>query len=57
MKYIIDIDALKELLDFTACSKVDGQPLALINDVKTFIDKFPKEPLDIPKIVTREVIE
>lgn len=52
-KYIVDIDALKDLLDYTAFSKLDGSPIALINDVKIFIDKFPKEPLDIPNLMIK----
>lgn len=53
MKYIIDIDALKECLNFTAFSKINGQPAAYLDDVKHFIDSFPKEPLDIPNLMVK----
>ena len=57
MKYVIDIDALKDCLNFTAFTKVNGKPTAFLDDVKMLIDKFPKDSLDVPKIVTREVTE
>lgn len=42
MKYIVDIDALKDCLDLlpTSCSDVGYVDL---NDVKKMIDRFPKE--------------
>ena len=52
-KYIIDIDSLKYCLDFVAFTKVNGQPVAFINDIIDFIDKFPKEPLDIPNLMIK----
>jgi hypothetical protein len=56
-KYIIDIDSFKECLDFAAFSKVNGQPVAFIYDIKVFIDKFPKEPLNIPNLMVKGEIE
>ena len=52
-KYIIDIDSFKECLNFVAFTKVNDQPVAFIDDVKDFIDKFPKEPLDIPNLMIK----
>lgn len=56
-KYIIDIDALKDCLDFTAFSKVNGKPIAFVDDVTKLIDRFPKEPLDIPNLMIKGVTE
>ena len=52
-KHIVDVDALKECLVFAAFTKVNGQPVAFIDDVIDFIDKFPKEPLDIPNLMIK----
>ena len=46
-KCIIDVDALKECLDFVAFSKINGNPVAFVDDVRKFIDKFPKDPLNL----------
>lgn len=43
MKYIVDLDALKDCLDFLEDHKVNGQPVACIQNVKLLIDRFPKE--------------
>lgn len=42
MKYIIDIDALKDCLDLLPTSYSDIGYVDL-NDVKKLIDRFPKE--------------
>ena len=42
MKYIIDIDALKDCLDLLPTSYTDIGCVDL-NDVKKLIDRFPKE--------------
>lgn len=42
MKYIIDIDALKDCLDLLPTSYSDIGSVDL-NDVKKMIDRFPKE--------------
>ena len=52
-KYIIDIDAFKECLAFLEMGKVNGLPTAFIEDVRDFIDRFPKEPLDIPNLMIK----
>ena len=45
MKYIIDIDALKECLDLLPTSYSDIGSVEL-SDVKKMIDRFPKEKYD-----------
>ena len=45
MKYIIDIDALKDCLDLLPTSYSDIGSVEL-NDVKRMIDRFPKEKYD-----------
>lgn len=46
MKYIVDIDALKNCLTFIETFKVDGHDVAYLNNIKLFIDYFPKEPVE-----------
>ena len=43
MKYIVDLDALKECLTLIESFKVNGHQAVYLNNVKLFIDKFPKE--------------
>ena len=43
MKYIIDLDSLKDCLDFIKKPIENEQELVSLNDVKSFIDSFPKE--------------
>lgn len=43
MKYIVDLDALKDCLDFLEETKINGQSVACIKNVKLLIDRFPKE--------------
>ena len=45
MKYIVDIDALKDCLDLLPSSHSDVGCVDL-HDVKRLIDKFPKEGVD-----------
>lgn len=45
-KYIIDIDAFKECLDLVKTMKIDGHDAAYIQNIKVFIDCFPKDPVD-----------
>lgn len=42
-KYIIDLDSLKECLDFLSEGKINGHSYIYIQNVKAFIDRFPKE--------------
>ena len=44
MKYIIDLDAFKDCLDvLPAPVNYGGNQMVYLEDVKKFIDKFPKE--------------
>lgn len=44
MKYIVDIDALKDCLDLmTKPYCVNGRDTFYVEDVKSLIDAFPKE--------------
>lgn len=49
MKYIIDIDALKDCLDLLPKSWSDSKVYGYVrlSDVKSMIDRFPKEENDI----------
>ena len=52
MKYIIDVDALKECLDLLPRSYSDVDCVDL-NDVKKMIDRFPKDEVKDKEIVFR----
>ena len=58
MKYIIDIDALKDCLDLLPTSYSDIGCVDL-NDVKKLIDRFPKDRADGNKAIvsTRSAFE
>ena len=58
MKYIIDIDALKDCLEFVSFANLNGKPAAYLDDVRIFIDRFPKEKADKPNHSNiREVLD
>lgn len=57
MKYVVDLDALKDCIDLLELFKINGRDAVYVHNVKLLIDKFPKEALDIPKLLTREVRE
>lgn len=57
MKYVVDLDALKDCMDLLETFTVNGHDAAYIHNIKLLIDKFPKESFDIPKLMTREVYE
>lgn len=46
MKYIVDLDALKDCLTFMDSFSVDGHKAVYLNNVKLFIDSFPKEAVE-----------
>jgi hypothetical protein len=58
MKYVIDIDALKECLDLLPSSYSDPNYVDLC-DVKKLIDRFPKDKADENKVIinTRSVFK
>lgn len=57
MKYIVDIDALKECIDMLECIKVNGHEYVPLHNVKLFIDRFPKDTFVIPDLMSCGTIE
>lgn len=45
-KYIVDLDAFYECLDFLASGKVNGNDWTYVNDVKALIQRFPKDKVE-----------
>ena len=43
MKYIVDIDALKDCLELTPQCKVNGEPYVSLEIIKEMLDRFPKD--------------
>jgi hypothetical protein len=43
MKYIVDLDSFKECLDFLSQGKINGNEYTYIQNVKAFVDSFPKD--------------
>ena len=52
-KYIIDIDALSECIDYLSFGKLNGQDYTYLQNVKDFIQKFPKDK--VKESITIEV--
>ena len=46
MKYVVDLDGLKDCLSFIHSIKVNGEPMVYLSDVKNFIDMFPKDKVE-----------
>ena len=42
-KYIVDIDSLIECCDFLSEGKLNGNDYAYVQNVKEFIQRFPKD--------------
>lgn len=42
-KYIVDIDAMMNCCDFLSEGKLDGHDYTYVQNVKAFIQRFPKE--------------
>lgn len=45
MKYIVDVDALKNCLELTPQCKVNGEPYVSLEIIKEMIDRFPKDEI------------
>ena len=45
-KYIIDVDSFKECLDFISEGSINGRQYAYIQNVKAFIERFPKQEVE-----------
>ena len=55
MKYIIDIDALKDCIDLLDSFKINGHDAVFAQNVKLLIDRFPKDRLvDLTNLIVRE---
>ena len=52
-KYIIDLDAFYECLDFLSEGKINGNKYAYLQNVKCLIQRFPKDKVE--EIVNIEV--
>lgn len=42
-KYIVDIDAMMSCCDFLSEGKLNGHDYTYVQNVKAFIERFPKE--------------
>lgn len=42
-KYIVDMDALIECCDFLSLGKLNDKPYTYVQNVKAFIERFPKD--------------
>ncbi len=56
-KYIIDLDAFYECLDFLSEGKINGNDYAYLQNVKCLIHRFPKDKVKetVNIEVTRDV--
>ena len=46
-RYIVDMKALYECLQFLPQMRVNGEPMVSLENVLTFLDYFPKEPVNV----------
>ena len=53
-KYIVDLDSFKECLDFLSEGKINGHDYTYVQNVKAFVDSFPKEEYAKDNIAYRE---
>ncbi len=53
MKYIVDIEALKNCLELTPQCKVNGEPYISLEIACEMIDRFPKEEVKDKETVYR----
>lgn len=42
-KYIVDMDSFKECLDLLSEGKINGHDYAYIQNIKVFVERFPKD--------------
>ena len=45
-KYIIDLDAFFDCLDFTSLGKINGEDYTYVNNVKALVQRFPKHKVE-----------
>ena len=46
-RYIVDMKALYECLQFLPQMRVNGEPMVSLESILTFLDYFPKEPVNV----------
>lgn len=45
-KYIVDIDAMIKCCDFLSMGKLNGDNYTYVQNVKAFIERFPKDKVE-----------
>lgn len=45
-KYIIDLDAFIDCLDMTSMGKINGHDYTYLQNVRAFIERFPKQQIE-----------
>ena len=45
-RYIVDMDALMDCCDFLTIGKFSGQDYTYVQNVKAFIERFPKHKVE-----------
>lgn len=53
-KYIVDMDSFKECLDLLSEGKINGYDYAYIQNIKVFVERFPKDEYIENPIAYRE---
>ena len=53
-KYIVDIDAMINCCDFLSEGKLDGHDYTYVQNVKAFIQRFPKEEVKANVVIKVE---
>lgn len=53
-KYIVDLDSFIDCLDFLSEGKINGNDYTYVQNVKAFIQRFPKEEYVENAVVYRE---
>lgn len=53
-KYIVDMDSFKECLDLLSEGKLNGHDYAYIQNIKVFVERFPKDEYVVNAVAYRE---
>lgn len=56
-KYIVDIDSMIQCCEFLSIGKMNGEHWTYVQNVKAFIDRFPKDKVEetIEVDITRKI--
>lgn len=56
-KYIVDLDSLIDCLEFTREGKINGHDYAFVQNVRCYIERFPKQAVEetVRIIVERDI--